>query len=153
MTNLIIILVLIGVGYLIGTLNEKKHFRSIEKREKLSARLPVVTMDKSIRGGEVVTSARMVTGNAVISIDYFKRILAALRNLFGGEVAAYESLLDRARREALLRMKYQVPSAHAIVNVRIETSAIGNSANQKNALGSVEALAYGTAVWFEEKRN
>ena len=93
-----------------------------------------------------------MTGSAVISIDYFKRILAALRNIFGGEVAVYESLLDRARREALLRMKYQVPNAHAIVNVRIETSAIGNSANRKNGLGSVEALAYGTAIWFEERK-
>jgi uncharacterized protein YbjQ (UPF0145 family) len=152
MTNLVIIIVLIGVGYFIGTMNEKKHFRSIERREKRSARLPLVTMDKSIREDEVVTSARLVTGSAVISIDYFKRILAGLRNIFGGEVAAYESLIDRARREAILRMKYQVPSAHVIVNVRIETSAIGNSANRKNGLGSIEALAYGTAIWFEEQR-
>jgi uncharacterized protein YbjQ (UPF0145 family) len=152
MTNLIILLLLIGLGYFIGTMAEKRHFQSIERREKLAARLPTVTMDKSIRDGEVVTSARLVTGSAVISIDYFKRLLASLRNLFGGEVAAYESLLDRARREALLRMKFQVPSAHAIVNVRIETSAIGKNANRKNGLGSVEALAYGTAVWFEEKR-
>lgn len=152
MTNLIILLILIGLGYFIGTMAEKRHFQSIERREKRAARLPTVTMDKSIRDGEVVTSARLVLGSAVISIDYFKRLLASLRNLFGGEVAAYESLLDRARREALLRMKFQVPSAHAIVNVRIETSAIGKNANRKNGLGSVEALAYGTAVWFEEKR-
>ena len=140
------------MGYLAGTIAEKRHFRSIERREKRSTRLPLVTMDKSIREGEAVASSRLVTGSAVISIDYFKRILAALRNIFGGEVAAYESLLDRARREALLRMKYQVPNAHAIVNVRIETSAIGNSANRKNGLGSVEALAYGTAIWFEERK-
>lgn len=152
MTNLIIILILFGLGYFIGSMNEKKHFKSIERREERSARLPVVTIDKAIRAGEIVTSSRMVTGNAVISIDYFKRILAALRNIFGGEVVAYESLVDRARREALLRMKFQVPSAHAIVNVRIETSTIGNNANRKNGLGSIEALAYGTAVWFQEKR-
>ena len=152
MTNLIIILILFGLGYFVGSMVEKKHFQSIERREKRSVRLPVVTMDKSIREGETVTSSRLVTGSAVISIDYFKRILAALRNIFGGEVAAYESLLDRARREALLRMKFQVPNAHAIVNVRIETSTIGRSANKKNGLGSVEALAYGTAVWFQEKR-
>ena len=152
MTNLIIILILFGLGYFVGSMAERMHFQSIERREKRSVRLPVVTMDKSIREGETVTSSRLVTGSAVISIDYFKRILAALRNIFGGEVAAYESLLDRARREALLRMKFQVPNAHAIVNVRIETSTIGRSANKKNGLGSVEALAYGTAVWFQEKR-
>ena len=151
-TNLILLCVLLGLGYFFGTWNEKKHFRSIERREKRSARLPLVTMDKSIRGDEAVSSSRLVTGSAVISVDYFKMILAALRNIFGGEVAAYESLLDRARREALLRMKYQVPSAHVIVNVRIETTSIGGSTNRQNSVHCVEALAYGTAVWFEERR-
>jgi uncharacterized protein YbjQ (UPF0145 family) len=152
MSNLIILLVLIAIGYFIGAMNEKKHFASIERREKRSARLPLVTMNKSIQEGEEVVSSRLVTGSAVISIDYFKRMLAALRNLFGGEVAAYESLLDRARREAILRMKFQVPNAHAIINVRIETSAIGSNANRKNGLGSIEALAYGTAVWFNREQ-
>jgi uncharacterized protein YbjQ (UPF0145 family) len=151
--NIIIFLILFGLGYFIGSLNEKKHYRSIERREDRSARLPIVTMDKSIREGEEVTSSRLVSGSAVISIDYFKRILAALRNIFGGEVAAYESLLDRARREALLRMKYQAPNAHIIINVRIETSTIGKSANRKNGLGSMEALAYGTAIWFRERKS
>ena len=35
----------------------------------------------------------------------FKRFLANLRRLIGGRVKSYESILDRARREALLRMK------------------------------------------------
>ena len=84
----------------------------------------------------------------VVSNDYFKRLLAILRNFFGGRVKAYESLIDRARREAILRMKEEAKSkgAHMIVNLRLETSTIGRSANKKNSVGSIEALAYGTAV-------
>ena len=43
----------------------------------------------------------------MVSVDYFKRFLAGLRMIFGGRVSSYESLLDRARREALLRMRLQ----------------------------------------------
>ena len=49
----------------------------------------------------------MVTGNVVISVDYFKTVVAGLRNLVGGNVNTYETLLDRARREALLRLQQQ----------------------------------------------
>ena len=87
----------------------------------------------------------MVYGSAVISIDYFKRILAALRNIFGGTITAYETLLDRARREAVLRMKEMAGDATMIVNVRIETATIGRKAH-KRSVGCLEAIAYGTAI-------
>lgn len=87
----------------------------------------------------------MVYGNAVISIDYFKRFLAGLRNILGGTVKSYESLIDRARREAVLRMKAMAGDAAVIVNMRIETSNIGMTAGKKG-MGSVEAHAYGTAL-------
>jgi uncharacterized protein YbjQ (UPF0145 family) len=96
-----------------------------------------------------IRSARLVYGSAVISVDYFKRILAGLRNIFGGKVKSYESLLDRARREALLRMKEMAGDATVIVNVRIETAAIGKQSRRKN-IGCLEAMAYGTAITVEE---
>ena len=96
-----------------------------------------------------VKSAELVCGSAVISIDYFKRILASLRKIFGGTVKSYESLIDRARREALLRMKEMAAGATVIVNVRIETATIGRKANKKG-VGCLEAIAYGTALTVEE---
>jgi uncharacterized protein YbjQ (UPF0145 family) len=82
----------------------------------------------------------------VISVDYFKRFLAALRNLFGGRVTSYESLLDRARRESLLRMKEQAAALGAamVFNVKYETASI--SKGRGNSIGSIEVLAYGTAL-------
>ncbi|MGB5561182.1 MAG: YbjQ family protein, partial [Sedimenticolaceae bacterium] len=88
----------------------------------------------------------LVTGSTVISVDYFKRFLAALRSLFGGRIIAYESLLDRARRESLLRMKQQAAAlgASMVFNVKYETASI--SKGRGNSIGSVEVLAYGTAL-------
>ena len=57
--------------------------------------------------------------------------------------------MDRARREAILRMKEQAEKAHVILNVRIETSTIGKSANRRKTIGSIEAIAYGTAVFIK----
>lgn len=95
----------------------------------------------------------MVSGSVVISIDYFKRLLGNLRNLFGGRVKAYESLLDRARREAILRMKEDALSrgGEMITNLKMETSTLTGAANQRGQIGSVEVIAYGTAVIFNPK--
>jgi len=136
---------LLALGYFAGSWAEKKHYVSITEREAGTLQMPMVSGGKEY-AGETVADAVMVHGSAVISVDYFKRILAALRNVFGGTVRSYETLLDRARREALLRMKESAPPGTTIiVNVRVETAAIGKN-TLKRSVGCVEALAYGTAL-------
>lgn len=145
MDQLIILAILIAVGYTAGTFAEKKHYKSIEAREEALLHLPAVTFKTAPADQAAVIKAEMVSGNAVIAVDYFKQLLAGLRNIFGGNVSSYESLIDRARREALLRMKESAAGASMIINVRIETSTIGKS-KRKQKSTSVEALAYGTAL-------
>ncbi len=144
--NIVLIVVPIILGYFFGQRIERKHYESIREREAAFASLPTTVLKDPIESHNVA-EATLVSGSAVISIDYFKRFLAGLRNIFGGNVAAYESLIDRARREAILRMKESAQGADEIINVRIETSSISkNSANGN--IGSVEALAYGTALRY-----
>jgi uncharacterized protein YbjQ (UPF0145 family) len=150
MANLIVFLALLALGYGAGTWAERRHYRSITERELALIKLPAVTLKSVDIPEQRIRSARMVYGSAVISVDYFKRILAGLRNVFGGQVKSYESLLDRARREALLRMKEMAGDATVIVNVRIETSAIGKQSRRKKNIGCLEAMAYGTALSVEE---
>ena len=150
MGQLIIVIVLIGLGYVVGSIAEKKHYRSIISREAQLLHIPTVSVKNMIEGGVDIIDARMVQGSVVISIDHFKRILASLRNIFGGNVTAYESLVDRARREAILRMKEKSPNADIVLNTRIETSTIGRSANSRKSIGSIEAMAYGTAVSYRK---
>ena len=149
MVDLLIVLAFIALGYSAGTLMEKHHYRSIINRERAYRYLPAITSkDLSYAEGKIV-STKLVFGSAVISVDYFKRILAGLRNIFGGNVRSYESLIDRARRESLLRMKEMAKDASVVVNVRIETSAIGKTF-RKNNVACLEAVAYGTALFLDK---
>ena len=140
-------LALIALGYFAGRYAERKHYASIHEREARFLALPAVTM-KRWDATRSVASAQLVSGSVVISADYFKRLLAGLRNIIGGRMRAYESLVDRARREAILRLKEQCPDADIIVNLRLETSTI--STKNRNAVSCVELLAYGTAIKYHQ---
>jgi uncharacterized protein YbjQ (UPF0145 family) len=142
------LLLLIGT-YLIGSAIERNHYREIRIRELRSRRFPTVNFRTPPKSWNIV-EAEMVAGNVVISIDYFKRFLAGLRMLFGGRVSAYEALLDRARREAMLRMKEDAfeRGYNAVLNVRIETSRLASSNRKGEGTAGVEILAFGTAVKF-----
>lgn len=138
-------LLIIIVALITGSTVEKLHYRSIREREKKLNSIPILNSKKYPKDYPIVDS-RFVTGSVVISYDHFKRFLAGLRQIFGGEIKAYVSLVDRGRREATLRMKEKCQDADLIINVRIETSSI--SKGQKKRLGSIEVFAYGTALKF-----
>jgi len=148
MESLVILFVLIVLGYTVGSYRERAHYRSIEKREQLLQHIPVVSGRHYLEPERVVSKVRMVSGSVVIGQDYFKKFMANLRNFFGGRLSTYETLLDRGRREAILRMKESATSPDLIINTRIETSTIGFSANRKTA-GYIEVLAYGTAIEYQ----
>ena len=137
--------ILLSAGFLFGKLNEKNHYRSIHRRESATNKIPVVTW-KTVYGTRPVVFSKLATGSVVISVDHYKRFLAGLRQVFGGEIRAYSSLLDRARREAMLRMKESIPGADLFLNARIETATISNGRGKST--GTVEVLAYGTAIKF-----
>lgn len=141
----LIFISMLVVGFVFGQVAEKRHLKSIRQREAeladvlaFSARLPPL----SERGKD----AALVAGNVVVSVDYFKSVAAALRSFLGGRVSAYESLLERARREAILRMKQDArqKGGNVIFNVKLQTSSISQGA--ANQVGSVEVYAYGTAM-------
>ena len=145
MANLLIFLGLLFLGYVFGQLAEYRHFKSIQRREKEFASVMCFS-ERFPPDPSSITGVELVVGSVVISIDYFKRVSAGLRMLFGGRVVAYESLLERARREAILRMKQEAidKGAGTIFNVKLETSSITKGAGQQ--IGSVEVYVYGTAV-------
>ncbi len=143
MGGFLVFLFLLGLGFFFGRMNERKHFASLHQREEDLSHITISTVKKLPEG---YVSSAFVTGNVVISIDYFKRIAAALRTLVGGRIGSYTTLIERARREAILRMKEQAQEngASHVANVRIETSSVFQNASQQ--LGSLEVYAYGTAL-------
>lgn len=142
---LIISFILLTIGFFSGRYQEKKHYASIRARETspgqvmvFAERLPPPQMPPP--------ETQLVRGSVVISADYFKRFIATLRMLIGGRLNTYESLMDRARREAILRMREQAKALGAtqIFNVKLETMAIGG--RRPNGVACLEVLAYGTAI-------
>ena len=147
--NIIIFFVLLTLGYVFGQSLEKNHYRSIIKRESQLRSIPVIA-SKILPEEFLPCQTEMVSGNVVISVDYFKKFVAGLRSIVGGRMASYESLIDRARREAILRMQQEAKGLNAdyVFNIKMETSSI--SKGSQNSIGSVEVLAYGTAIIIEK---
>jgi len=140
--ELLIPLVLLVVGYTAGSIIERRHYASIRLREKQYRHVLAFPM-RFPPDGSTPQDVFLVTGTVVVSADYFKTFVAGLRNLFGGRFRAYETLLERARREALLRLKRDAAArgSRLIVCVRFETTSITSG-----WAPSIEVLAYGTAL-------
>jgi uncharacterized protein YbjQ (UPF0145 family) len=142
--NIVLFCCLATVGYVAGRFAEQRHYRFIRSREReladvlvFASRFPVLPhADKQV----------LVAGSVVISEDYFKRMVSGLQSLFGGRLKSYESLVDRARREAVLRMKEEARAqgARMIFNVKFQTFSIPGK--NRNSGGAVEVLAYGTGL-------
>ncbi len=90
--------------------------------------------------GREVEPLGLVRGSTVRAKHIGSDIVASLRNLVGGEVKEYASLMAGAREQAHDRMVAEAErlGADAILAARFETSTI--------AQGASEILAYGTAV-------
>lgn len=142
-------LVLLALGFFSGRHAERKHLRNLDAREARVAHL-IVTNTKFIPRELGYRRAEMLMGEAVIGSDYFKNFLAGLRSFFGGELRSLETLMDRARREATLRVLEHAASrgASAVFNIRLETSNIGAMQGKKQA-PMAEVLVYGTACYSD----
>ncbi len=103
----------------------------------------ILTNIESVPGKNIVEHFGLVSGSTVRAKHVGKDIVAALKNIVGGELKGYTELLQDSRRQATERMIEQAKQlgADAIVNVRYATSSV--------AQGAAELYVYGTAVRIE----
>jgi len=146
LAQILAFVLLLGLGIFVGGTIERRHFSKLVERESQYRDLQATT-GRVLPGRTQLSDPVLVHGEVVISVDYFKRFAAFFRSITGGRFKAYETLLTRARREAVQRMKQsaRAQGANAIINVRIETSRIANGRGDRGIAG-VEILAFGTAV-------
>ena len=139
-------LLLLVLGYLIGRAREAAHLKSLEKREKIFQHV-ILTNRRKPPEDYTIQNAFLCTGSVVIASDYFKTFAASLKNLIGGHLHTMETLLIRARREALVRMAINAKArgANFVLNTRLETMMIRFS-RKKVSVPMVEVIAYGTGV-------
>lgn len=131
-------------SYFIGSYKEKAHLRNIVEREKELLSLPALTM--RFAEDRPVVKTELVIGSVVIGGDFFKQVVASLVSLFGMRISVAEAMLDRARREAVLRMKEKAVGADAILNVRIQSMKIG----ERKKMTGIESMACGTAIYYSK---
>jgi uncharacterized protein YbjQ (UPF0145 family) len=138
---------LLLVGVIFGTAAEKRHFKAIKLREE-ELRDIFIFNEKRLPTDRAFRQGTLVVGSVVIAEDYFKKIASALRSLVGGKLTAYESLMDRGRREAIVRMKAAARQhgATMVFNVRFETSSLAEGSTGQRPMFSAEFIAYGTAL-------
>jgi uncharacterized protein YbjQ (UPF0145 family) len=105
--------------------------------------LIIVTTDQ-IEGMRIVKNLGLVRGSTIRARHVGKDILAAFRNLVGGEISEYTRLLAESREQSIKRMTDEAEAlgANAIVATRFVTSMVMS--------GAAELLVYGTAVVVEE---
>lgn len=140
---------LFAAGWFFGSRHERQHLAQLRVSEQELGHI-IVSSERFYRPKLAAGSeGELVLGSVVIAQDYFKMIIARVLSLFGKNLTTYETLLDRARREAIVRMRTE---AHAkgythIYGLRMEVTNV-------NQLGSmVEAIAYGTAVISTDMTN
>ena len=145
--QLAVFVTLLVIGLVFGRASERRHFRQLQEREA-QLRDVLVFAERTPPPDREFREAALVVGSVVIAEDYFKRIAAALRGVGGGRVTVYESLMDRGRREAILRMKEEARrrGATLVFNVRFETSSLSEDAGGRSPMFSAEFIAYGTAL-------
>ncbi|MCH2373103.1 MAG: YbjQ family protein, partial [Planctomycetes bacterium] len=71
-------LLLLVLAYLTGRFVERRHYRSIKRRENKTLSQALITSE-GFATDRVVRSAELAVGSVVVSVDYFKRALGAFR--------------------------------------------------------------------------
>ncbi len=104
----------------------------------------ILTTTMEVPGHRLVETLGMVRGNTIRARHVGRDIMAALRNIAGGEITEYTKMLAEAREQSIDRMveEAQMLEANAIVGIRFQTSMV--------MAGAAEMLCYGTAVILEK---
>ena len=95
--------------------------------------------------GKELETLSLVHGSTIQSKHLGKDIAQAFKSMLGGELKAYNDMMNEARAIATKRMVAEAEAldADAIVNIRYASSSVMQSA--------AEVIVYGTAVRFTEK--
>lgn len=106
----------------------------------------LVTTQDEFADYQIVATLGLVRGNTIRARHVGKDILAALRNLVGGEIAEYTKMMAESREQAIARMiaEAETLGADGVVCLRFTTSTVMQ--------GAAELLVYGTAVKLEKLR-
>ena len=104
----------------------------------------LIVTSPNIPGKKIVKTLGIVKGNTIRARHIGKDILAAFKNIVGGEIQEYTKLMAESREQAIDRMieSAEKMGANAIISTITTTSVISQ--------GAAELLVLGTAVVIED---
>ncbi len=113
-----------------------------KKRRKLT--MMIVTTEE-IAGFDIVEVKGFVKGSTIQTKHIGRDITSSLKGLVGGEIKAYNEMMEEARKLAIHRMieEAKEKGANAIVGLRLSTAGVMSMA--------AEIIVYGTAVVIKEQ--
>ena len=141
---------LLLIAWCTGSAVERNHFRRLALRESQISGTLVTDLRSFPFAAIQPKPPKIVVAEVVIATDYLKSFLASLRKIVGGELRSYLKLVERARREAILRVVEEAKQQGytAVCNIRLESSDIAGTANRKG-VAMVSLIASGTAYHAE----
>ncbi len=103
----------------------------------------IVVTTNDVPGKKILEIFGVARGSTIRCKAIGEDLLATLRNLTGGEITEYTSMIAEAREQAFDRMVEHAEKmgANAVVAMRFSTTEV--------VQGAAEILAYGTAVRVE----
>lgn len=103
----------------------------------------MLLVNTSYISGKELEMLGLVKGSTIQSKNIGRDITQGFKTLVGGELKAYNEMMNDARELATSRMVQEAQNlgADAVVNIRYASSAIMQ--------GAAEVIAYGTAVKFK----
>ena len=103
----------------------------------------IITTANEVEGKTVARTVGIVKGSTIRAKHIGKDIMAGFRNIAGGEITEYTTMMAEAREEATKPMVDDATAqgANAIIGMRFATSMVMQNA--------AEVLAYGTGVVLE----
>lgn len=135
------------LGTIVGRMVEKRHLKDLARREERHRDF-ILQNGQNLPAGYVASEARLACGSVVISEDAWKKLAARFRQFFGGNILSYELLLERARREANLRLieSARAHGSDAVINLRSTTAELGMGGGKSMFPVGMEVVVFGTGV-------
>ncbi len=103
----------------------------------------MILVNTDFISGKEIETLGIVKGSTIQSKHMGKDIMSGLKTMIGGELTAYNDMMNEARALATKRMVGEAEGlkADGVVNIRYASSAIMQ--------GAAEVIVYGTAVKFQ----
>lgn len=115
----------------------------MKELEKLKEEKKMILVNTDYISGRELETLELVKGSTIQSKNIGRDISQGLKTIIGGELKAYNEMMNDARALATKRMVKEAEElgADGVINIRYSSSAVMG--------GAAEVIVYGTAVKFK----